>query len=57
MHKDGDAGVCNYLQGAEESSQSSFHLEGEVRVLMVVWVSFYQSFDSVDVFDVLLSQM
>lgn len=59
LHKDGRerSVACNYLQGEGESGQSLFLLEGKVLVLIVVWLSLYQSFDSAHVFDVLLSQM
>lgn len=59
LHKDGRkrSTVSNYLQGEGESGQSLFLLEGKVLVLIVLRLSFYQSFDSVDVFDVLLSQI
>lgn len=54
LHKDGRmrSAVCNYLLGEGDSGQRLFLLEGKVLVLIVVWLSLCQSFDSVDIFDV-----
>lgn len=59
LHKDGRSRrvAFNYFQGERESGQSLFLLRGKVLVLIVVCLSLYQSFDSVDVFDVLLSRI
>lgn len=59
LHRNGRerSAVSNYLQREGEFGQSLFLLEGKVLVLIKVWLTLYQSFDSVDVFDVLLSRM
>lgn len=44
--------MCNYLLGEGDSGQRFFLLEGKVLVLIVVWLSLCQSFDSVDIVDV-----